>query len=507
MRLAAFVAGAGIIGPVATAQEDPVAPAVDELRIVVLEARGSRKARPKSLTAGIKRAMRGKVDSIASSRQIRKARKKLRISKKRRYRKKNLRRLGRALKADYVLYTRIKKKRRTYTARAKLLHVATGEWRMDFRSSYRSPRRHAKDRGRRIGKKTVWKLGVLHQVPQEGDEAGAGTAPVATGVVTTTDAPDETTAELTPAAGEAEVDDAPADAPVEGAIDLEPTITHTTEAETTVIPLAPEESATFEVEVVPEPVAVGTRLRLRLGAGAQLVRNYSLTNRLANGDARAVSGLSYRVYAGPGISFGLNWLLPGVPLEIDATGRYRLIRFSVDLQGQVTTPTGYFFDGELKLGYRLALSGERPSGSDILDQDSLQLQLGARWGASGLNSQVERIVILGYQSQALLLGATTNLHFGPVELLLGAEGGLILRYAETPDASGDSPSGFTLGGFGGLRYWFGHLGISLDAHLQNDRVQFSGLAGRTAYEGEEGRIDYGLNNFDFVTTLGVALRL
>ena len=73
----------------------------------------------------------------------------------------NIARTGKEVGAHYVLFTSISKKGWLYTARSILVNCGTGTVDMDFRSDYYKPNSEAADRGRRIGRKTREKIGLL----------------------------------------------------------------------------------------------------------------------------------------------------------------------------------------------------------------------------------------------------------------------------------------------------------------------------------------------------------
>ena len=135
--------------------------AQSELSLVVVDAKANDPRWGAGLiTKGIRREIEGKVGRLISNEEFRIAA--ATVSKKNKEKQNNrLVNACNALAGDYVLLTRVTKKGWLYTAHSILIHCATSEKHMDFRSGYYNVAKEAQDRGSRIGKKTLEKLATL----------------------------------------------------------------------------------------------------------------------------------------------------------------------------------------------------------------------------------------------------------------------------------------------------------------------------------------------------------
>lgn len=148
------------------------------LSIVVPDASTSRSGE-RELVDSIRKKLSANLQ-VRSRKETNATIKRLRIRKRDR-RIRTLARLGRALKADYVLRVRTRRVGWLHKATAELIHVKTRERRMKFVVGYYHPKTEAADRGLRIGAKTLWRLSGLHprdppkSTPTEGLRAEAQT--------------------------------------------------------------------------------------------------------------------------------------------------------------------------------------------------------------------------------------------------------------------------------------------------------------------------------------------
>ena len=152
----------------AAAQDDDSVPDISEIKLVVPRARGKKSWGRDTLTQSLRKHLAEGVNLI-SHRQFLRQRKKLRIRSSAVFRSENLAKVGRAIDAQFVLAVVIKRQRWLYTATARLIDTETGAEKMNFRSQYYKPGAEAEDRGFRIARRTLQKLGTLldaNEVPE-----------------------------------------------------------------------------------------------------------------------------------------------------------------------------------------------------------------------------------------------------------------------------------------------------------------------------------------------------
>ena len=136
-------------------------PSLSSLRVSVLTTRGQSRWGTANITRGIEREFGAAFDDLVPEGEIFAAAGRLGIAKRNRHTIENIAKAGAAAGVQYVLRTTVTKQGWLYTARALLVNCTTGQVDMDFRSAYYKPRDETLDRGQRIGRKAVQKLGIL----------------------------------------------------------------------------------------------------------------------------------------------------------------------------------------------------------------------------------------------------------------------------------------------------------------------------------------------------------
>lgn len=147
-------------GTPATAQEAAPASA-RSIKVLAPDARGLASWGTDDMSRAIQRELRAELGAVFDEKDLRREARALGIAPKDLLTPTQLARVAKKLGAQYVLLTVVTKKGWLYTARAVLVDAADASIGMDFRSDYYKPKSEARDRGVRVARKAIYKLGVL----------------------------------------------------------------------------------------------------------------------------------------------------------------------------------------------------------------------------------------------------------------------------------------------------------------------------------------------------------
>ncbi|MEM7675758.1 MAG: hypothetical protein AAF449_07105, partial [Myxococcota bacterium] len=239
-------------------------------------------------------------------------------------------------------------------------------------------------------------------------------------------------------------------------------------------------------------------IRLRATGGTGLLRRYDVSSTNV-----ADSGLSFPLDPTSLVRGGVEFQIPSVSLGFDLDAAFRPIRYEVGPVGEeAATPGGSIFDVALWTNYYLPLSN-----------DEMPLLLIPRAGGRLERSSVEEHrgnFVVSSTSFALLAGLGLRWPVNrTLELAAFAEGGWLPSYSESPAQSGDSATGFTLGGDVNVRIWLTSLlGIAIDSRYRYNQINFDGVPSRQVPDGEVGQLEnLTVATQDLLTSIGLALRL
>ncbi len=348
---------------------------------------------------------------------------------------------GQLIGAEYVLRVRIRKIGWQYKARAVLLRSQDRATVMDFVAGYFRPDDDAADRGRRIARKTLQKLMVLHP-PSKGTKPAPPPPPAVVQTTAPPSPPPSTAAE-----------------PIESTAQTSTnTAGEPTGQSAVVAPSEPEERAPF--------------FRIGLLAGSGLFYDYALSSGSVD---RSELSHSLRPFAV--LNADLSVRIPGIPMEALASVRYSPIRFDVETEGQAqSTPTGALVD------FNFALQLNLP----ITSWFKLCAASGVRVNSLSVSEQPEA-VLLSRSAIAPFLGLGFDLSLGGVvDLWLNGHAGWIVHYSEEPLQTGDTElQSLRAGAELQSRFWLSSsIGIALIGRFDFERVVLSGTPSRPTPVGE-----------------------
>jgi hypothetical protein len=491
--LKAWLLAAGLVAvaaPPAQAEEWPAS--VKGLKVVVPAARGSKAWGSDRITNAVRKHMKEGLGELVNPAAFTKAQQKLKLKGKARNTDENLAKAGQAAGAQWVLDLEITKQKWLYTATARLINTETGQEQMNFRSQYYKPAQEGADRGLRIAKRTVEKLDTLTRegpLPVIGPLAGGRPGKDPKPLPPPGDLGPEDVGTPPPADPLAErLDGAlpPEDGPPPPPPPPAPVAERSPDAgASTPAPWAEEDDTEL--------------LRFALTAGAGLLRTYDVSS-----DAVANSRLSYALNPMTLVQADVELIVPGVPVTAIARGAFRPLRYEVDVGGgELQYPSGNFVDASLMAGYHLVLTGDGKRAIRLVPL------VGARLG---LNSQGREAgdLLLNTTLIAVQGGLLARLPFNDVlELNLGAEGGYIVSYSESPTTTGTSGAGFTVAGDLGARIWLSDtIAIAIDNRFTFEQIGLEGTPTRRLLLSEQANLqNVTLSTKDLRSSIGVAFRL
>lgn len=484
---------------VAEAEEWPAS--VKGLKVVVPRARGKRAWGRDRVTKAVRKTMKSALGELVSPKALSKAQRKLRLKGSKRYTDKNLARAGREAGAQWVLDVRITKKKWLYTATARLINTETGEEQMNFRSQFYKPSKEGRDRGDRIGKRTVQKLDTLTREgplpslkPDDADRPRPGD-PVA--VAPPTDFSKDDVGTPPPAPPRPDTprppDDEPGGRPSEsgssGQASASASGSGSSGASTTATTRLPP----------PPPGDDDTELlRLSLTAGAGLLRNYTLSS-----DAVASSVLSYNLNPLSLVQADAEIIVPSVPVTAIVKAAFRPVGYTSGPRGAEQRVSGTLLDVGLMAGYHLPIVGKGRTAIRLIPLVGARLALSSVGDdPSGILLASTMIVVQGGLLARLPINET-------LELDLGVDGGWIASYSESPATSGESGAGFTVAGDLGARIWLSEsIAVAFDSRFTYEQIGFSGIPTRVTPASEQANLqNVSISMRDLRASIGVAFRL
>ncbi len=485
-----------------------------DLKLVVPRPSGKKSWGGRALARSLRKELSQKFQLI-SEKNYQKARKKLRISKSRAKKADSITRIGAKAGADYVLSVSITRQKWLYTARAQLLNTQTGEVQMDFRSQYYKPKSEARDRGQRIARKTIEKIGILFKegaTPQL-----ASPAPVAQNDSSTPaedPPPDDSLTSVvedsSPSGGSSSdlKEDPP---PPSSSSDLkeEPRSVasqgqgSSQQTQKAAPPPPRRKTAPASVQSRQSPSSSAQKgnqeiIRVSLSAGAGLLRSYQLS-----APSLDSSSLSYQLNPLSLAVLRAEFFTPGIPLTIQLRSAFRPVQYEVSGDnGDTNTPSGLILDGQLSLGWMIDLYQEYSRRFSVIPK------VGARYYSSTADAHPGPIVV---DSSAITAFAGLMGRFAFNEMLeldLGFDGGMILSYEESPKNTGSSNGGFSLGGDLNARIWLNEtFAVAFDNRFSYDSVSFTGTPSRILPLNETNQLrDASLSLRDLRSSLGIAVK-
>ena len=426
---------------------------------VVVTAHGADAPARESLLRGLRRELADVLGPLSPSRELDRALVELGISQGAARVPANLARAGRRVGAQYVVAVDVSKQGRELEARGRLIETEGGKVELELPIPL-DPRGDATELGVTLARRVLARLETLRS--PEGDLIYGGR-------------PKEPDPSLPGATAKKPPPAPPAPAP-------------------TAAPAPPPAAA--EVEA-PPPIVRTDVLRVALGGGAGLLRNYSL-----GGGEVARSAVSHGL--GPVSLFAgeIELYLPNAHLGLLVRGAYRTVQYEVAAGSEGrSTPDGSLFDLDAAVGYHLPL---QDGGGPVL-VPSLGLRLNFADVAPHMGS-----IVLTSNTAALVAGAAIRWPVDErLELSAGLAGGMIFLYRETPRESGQSAGGYTFGGDLGARFWvFEAVALAADVRFTLDGVSFADQPSRILPPVEQGRLaDASLSISDLRVSFGVAFRL
>ncbi len=527
-HLGGFLVGLFVLlGPTpAWSQADGEWPSsVEGLKVVIPNARGKPAWGGRKLTRSLRKTLSQAVGPLVPSAKLKRAQRKLRLRGKRARSPEGLAAAAERIGAQYVLSVEITKKGWRYSARAILINAETAEIQMNFRSDYFKPRSEAKDRGFRIGRKTIEKLDILLQdgpAPFAEEPEEAPPPPIAEPEPEPEPEPtiDETEDELAaeepedPQGIEPEDEELAEPTPAEpqdpepDLRDEEPAVRAERDPPRETRSRAPAREPAQEQD---EPVTAQVQtkrkraddlevIRFSISGGAGLVHTYDLSSQSVSSSA-----LSHRLSPISLIQADLEITVPQTPVTIRANTAYRPLKYAVEFAGQGERdlePAGMLLDARFALGWSFFFAG---SGRDAI---RLIPTLGTRFSLSRVNEHPGN-AILSSTLSAIVGGTVLRWPINKTfELNLGVEVGLILSYSESPTASGNNGGGITLGTDIGGRIWVSDsVAVAIDMHFGLDSIGFDGVPSRQHPDNETGRLeDVSVVTKDLRTSVGIAFR-
>ncbi|MCA9552588.1 MAG: hypothetical protein KC933_21320, partial [Myxococcales bacterium] len=200
----------------------------------------------------------------------------------------------------------------------------------------------------------------------------------------------------------------------------------------------------------------------------------------------------------------LEVIVPKVPVTAILRGAFRPLRYDVapGNGADVAQPSGLFVDANLMVGYHLPLAGRGRRAYRLIPL------MGARLG---LNQQGRDAgdLLLNSTLIAVQGGLLARLPFNDVlEVNLGAEGGYIVSYSESPATTGSKGTGFTVAGDLGARIWVSDMiAVAIDNRFTYEQVGFGGTPTRRLTATDQGNVeDASLSTKDLRSSIGIAFR-
>ncbi len=554
-RLGAVAAAFTLLLPCAASAQDDGP--FQGLKIAIPEARGRAAWGRAALSKSLRRTMVEAVGPLVSSRDLRKAQRKLKQNRRQRRSPKGLAAAGQAVGARYVLDVQITKKKWLYTATALLIDTRTGNVEMNFRSEYYKPKKDAADRGERIGKRTILKFEELGVKP---GDSGGGAVVAAGGSAGTSgtgatkpggDAMGDDTMGGDTMGGDdpddLRVDDGTDDATAmndttgdpgssdtgstgdTGAVAMNDTsgggstmndtasggstMNDTSSGGSTMNDTSSGGGAstgggfssssgsnTVGTELTPEPEGRDDSeiIRISFGAGAGLLRRYDLAFSSGNN-----SPLSHQLEPLSLLELRSEFIAPKVPVSLQLNAAFRPVKYNITIPGEEDVqPSGSILDLMFLAGYHVGIAGSGRQTYKIIPS------VGARFALSNVSAHQPNI-LLSTTTLAVIGGLGFRLPFNDVlELSFGVDGGLIVGYSEDPGTSGGGASGITIGGDLSVRLWLSDaIAIAIDNRFTFESVGFDGTPDRQLPESEPQDVqDATITTQDLRTSAGVAVR-
>lgn len=476
---------------------------------MVVDVRGRSKADRDRVGRAIRRRMVEAIGPLVPSRELERARRKLKLRGRRASSPRNLARAGLEIGAEHIIDVYVKRKGRGASVRARIVDVATGETAFEERATVPNRKRNSAEVGTKIGDALIAKLQditaayggtVSAPPPPPPPTAPFAGDPELLPEETIVATPDPAPSPKTSADPYAGIDD-----PVAATSPSESnggTKWFSTEAERAPPPAAriaepePEKRAWF-TPPPPEAPAPTEFVRVGVQGGAGVLRQYTLAT-----DAGA-SALSYTLDPLSMLVFDFDLVVPRANVGIALDAAFRPVAYSID-RGDLGTafPSGLLIDFLAAINYHAEVSGSGREAFKVMPN------IGVRVTAANVEQHPGN-VIPSATLVAAIVGTDARL---PVSELVELEGGvfvgLIVAYDETPLASGNTNGGFTAGGKLGMRVWVTpYLGITFDNILTYDTIGFADAPDRPLPPDERGRIqDASVSIVDVRSSVGIAFR-
>lgn len=416
---------------------------------------GSSRARPKTLRKYLRRRLlKDQIRVVTRKRLARAARRSGGTQKSVK--------AAKAARASYLITARVRRSKGKYVVRARLRAVPSGRVLKKVTTRYRSGR-SAKKRGAKLGKifaNAIWADVERGQASGAEPIAEAEPAPIAAPAARSDGRPDY-------------ADEAPAPEPARE--------TRTTRRPWEPAPKEREPVAAAEPEQAEEkPARRSSRrkkkgpeqasFRFQVGVGSQLYTGYSVM--VGSQKTALTHTISPMLLAELGLSFLLS-----DNFGVDLNASYIPTSFKLNVNPPVTPnePSGAYINAGGDIFYNLHL-GDSLVLAPVLGADMRMLQVD------------EQAVILGWTEVSAGGGLRlTILGSARLAFILEGQGRYILSYSETPASTGESPSGFSVTGGAGLRFWFtDSIGAYGRLSYSYAKISMSGAGDRTVFQGDPG---------------------
>jgi hypothetical protein len=240
-------------------------------------------------------------------------------------------------------------------------------------------------------------------------------------------------------------------------------------------------------------------LQIAVGSGMQIGSAYTVAVQ------NVATGLAYNL--GPLLMFhgGARVLLADLGLGFELNLSYAHVKYAIDVNPPVTSPSGGFLDFGANAFYQLTLAR---FGSKEENRFFVAPLLGVAYNTLSVDKQTPYTVVVGSSALAPSLGARVGVMLGALEIEASGRLNLVVSYSESPTSTGSSGGGIGTKVAGGGRYWLNDfVGVSFALGYEFMRVGLKGAGNRTVFMMDPPLMNATVYSADVKLTLGVVLAI